>query len=345
MERNGQNILKTTIMFLISGGATAAVLYLLFRNINFPTLRLCLQKADPKFLVTALLISMAWNIGLYALIRRKIWQYMGYVVSFPECLFIRAGSLPFQAIPSFKDTGLAMALYLKKRFSMPLSDGILSNIVVNFFSLTGLLFLMMLGYITSGPGSTDLSVLEQHLTAKLIPIFLFIVFILYAFYFNPALGKRILFYACFKKRDWLYGIFERNINLWKGLPRQDMITFFLLATFFKLAEVLIFYSLAQAYQLNIPGASIVLYVPLAMMISESPANISGIGVREGALVLFFYHSAPKEILVAIAILIFIINRMAPIIIGLFFLVPFLSKMQLSFAKIKEHMRQHSIHSI
>ena len=338
MASREHKILKTAGVFLITCGATAAVLYLLFRNINFQTLFKHLQNVDQAFLIIACGVSVFWNIGLYALIRKQIWRYMGFPVTFRECLFIRAGSLPFQAIPSFKDTGLAMALYLKKIFKMPLSEGILSNIVVNFFSLMGLLFLALMGYLFYGPESAGLLIKQHHLAVKLIPVFLIVVCIAYIFYFNQALGKRILFYAFFKKRNRLYSMFEKNIDLWKKLPGEHIIFLFLLSTFFKLTEILIFCLLAQAYQLKIPLASILLYVPLAMIISESPANISGIGVREGALVFFFFNFAPKETLLAIAVLIFILNRIFPILIGLFFLYPFLSRIQLSFIKIREGVR-------
>lgn len=343
MQNKRHNILSTLIMLLTSGTATVAVIYLIFRNIHLQTLLGDLRDADRKFFILALMISAIWNIGLYALIREKIWQYMGYVVSYQECLLIRAGSLPLQAIPSFKDTGLAMALYLKNRFRMPLSEGILSNIVVNFFSLTGVLFLLLLGYIFYRPGYSDLVSLNQHLMIKLLPVILFIGCVVYAFYFNQALGKRVLFYACFKKRSPLFQIFEKNINLWKGLPRRKIFGFFMLATIYKLAEVIIFYSLARAYHLRIPAASLLLFVPLAMMISESPLNIAGIGVREGALVFFFYNLAPKETLVSVALLILILNRVFPIMLGLFFLAPFLSRTQLSSAKIKEWLRPGSTH--
>ncbi len=338
MRNPNHNIPRTILMLLIPGAATAAVLYFIFRNLDFTVLVISFKNSDHRFLTLALGLSLTWNIGLFALLRKIIWQYMGYVISLKECLFIRAGSLPFQAIPSFKDTGLAMALYLKNRRHMPLSEGVLSNIIVNLFSLVGLLFLIVLGCLFYRPGFPEGGDIVPHLTARLAPLVLFVGFIAHAFYFNQALGKRILFYACFKKKTPLFNIFEKNIDLWKNLPKHKIIIFFLLTTVYKLADILLFYTLAQSYQLRVPLSAILLYVPLAMMISESPANISGIGVREGALIVFFYNFAPKEILVSVAVLIFIMNRIVPIMVGFFFMAPFLSRTQLSFAKIREQMR-------
>ena len=342
MERSERKILKTTVMLLVPTGATAAVLYLLLRNINVQALIGSLHQAGPRCLAEIFGISLIWNIGLYAFIRKAVWRSMGYALSLRECLFIRAGSLPFQAIPSFKDTGLAKALYLKKLYRMPLSEGVLSNIVVNFFSLLGLLFLILTGYIFHGPPTPGIVALPQNLAVKLAPVMVVVLFVLYAFYLNQELGKRLLFYICFKKRTRLYRVFERNIDLWKKFSGRKIFGFFILSAVFKMAEVIMFFLLAQAFQLKIPVTAIFLYVPLAVIISESPVNLSGIGVREGALVLFFYHFAAKETLVAAAVLIFIANRVAPLIVGLFFLLPFLSRMQLSFAGIREQLRSESM---
>ncbi len=342
--RETRTLYKTIMMFLVPTCLTVVVLYLLFRKVDLPMMWASMRQIHPVFLLTAFSISVFCNIAVYALIRCKIWRIMGVPVSYRESVFIRLGSLPFQAIPTFKDTGLAKAIYLKKFFAMPMTEGVLSNIIANIFSVTAIISLAVAGALANGINVMHMSQINQPLLLRVVPVIGVISFVLYAFYFHQPFGKKMLFHVCFKRNPDLYRIFEKNMHLWKKLPGVRLFSFFALALAFKLAEVSIFFVLAQAYSLNIPFSAILLFVPLAMIISESPANISGLGVREGALVLFFWNFAAKETLVAMAVLVFVFNRLCPLILGLVFCYPFFSRLGVSWKSVRAMAGREGINS-
>lgn len=61
----------------------------------------------------------------------------------------------------------------------------------------------------------------------------------------------------------------------------------LLSVFVQLAGFSAVYILAQGLGQNIPFLSLFIYLPLIILVSMIPISISGLGVREGAFVLFF----------------------------------------------------------
>jgi uncharacterized membrane protein YbhN (UPF0104 family) len=68
---------------------------------------------------------------------------------------------------------------------------------------------------------------------------------------------------------------------------------------------------------------------VAILITKLPINIAGFGVRESAYVILFSSFSTKETLMALAILVFFVNHIIPLLVGLCFVFPFLRKLQIA----------------
>jgi len=94
-------------------------------------------------------------------------------------------------------------------------------------------------------------------------------------FFGLRLGQRIKFFAEFYNYFYLY----RNQ---KGVIGKALI----LSVFIQFSGLLAVYILALGIGQHIPFLAILVYMPLIILVSTIPISISGLGVREGAFVLF-----------------------------------------------------------
>jgi len=315
------------IFFLFLCVTTSAILYLIFTRIDFWETIAVVQHVDAGLLLATILLSLFLNVFIFTRIRQKIWQYMNHPLKFEEVLFIRMGSLPFKVIPSVKDTDIVASLYMKKFHQMPITEGILSNLIANVCNAIAILGFFVIGYLLYGTRNDDILKYHQYLTAILI-LGLIVIFFLYSFLLNQKIGKRILFHLSFGKEPKFIELLKKNMDMWKGLPASKNMLLILYTMLFQLSELIIYYFLSKSYHLNIPFAAILLYAPLAIILSQLPITISGFGVREGAYVLFFLNFGTKETLLALGVLTFFVNHIVPLFIAILFLFPFIHKMQL-----------------
>jgi uncharacterized protein (TIRG00374 family) len=107
--------------------------------------------------------------------------------------------------------------------------------------------------------------------------FIILFFIIGSFlFFGLRLGRRIKFLSEFHDYFYLY----RNQ---KGVIAKALI----LSLFIQFAGILAVYFLALGLGQHIPFLAFLIYLPLIILVSLIPISISGLGVREGAFVIFF----------------------------------------------------------
>lgn len=94
-------------------------------------------------------------------------------------------------------------------------------------------------------------------------------------FFGLRLGQRITFFSEFYNYFYLY----RNQ---KGVIGKALI----LSVFIQFSGLLAVYILALGIGEHIPFLAVLVYMPLIILVSTLPISISGLGVREGAFVLF-----------------------------------------------------------
>ncbi|MFH2203758.1 MAG: lysylphosphatidylglycerol synthase domain-containing protein [Elusimicrobiota bacterium] len=79
----------------------------------------------------------------------------------------------------------------------------------------------------------------------------------------------------------------------------------------------------KALGISLPAASLLILAPLAMMAASLPLSVSGLGVREGAVLLLFSGAAPAETLFAAGLIVSMVNGLFPAVLGTYFMQPFL----------------------
>ena len=325
MRKEKYKMLAITGLLTIS---TGIIFYLIFTQIDLRETFSIIRQVNLRILSESILISVVLNIFVDVEIRRRIWLYMNYALSYKEAFFLRMGSMPFKVIPSFKDTGIVPALYLKKFYNMPIIEGVLSNVIANIFNLIAILLFITFGYMFYGIRTSTID--QYPLYLFIVLMLIFVVFILlYSFLINQKIGKRILFYLCFSKTSKYYTILQKNMDIWKSLPAQETTFLLVYSILFQIGELLIFFVLSKAYHLAIPFTAILLYVPLAIIISNLPVTFTGFGVREGAFVIFFLNFGTKETLFALGTVVFFVNKLVPLFVGFLLLIPFIHKLQFS----------------
>ena len=96
--------------------------------------------------------------------------------------------------------------------------------------------------------------------------------------------------------------------------------------FLKGFELVDYFLIFKALDLDIPLKSLLMFAPLAMLISEIPITFLGLGSREAAIVFFFSSFGSLEKLLAAGILISFSEYILPNVLSLLFLKPFLDRM-------------------
>lgn len=322
------SFLKNLLILTISILLTISIFYLILTKIDLIKTIDTLKSIKINYLVLCIFISITINIFIYADIRRVIWQNLEQLISYKELIYIRLGSLPFKVIPSFKNTDIVSAIYLKKFHNIPITQSILTNIIANIFDLMSILLIFSTGYIVNLIYHIDISQYQQYFSVMFI-IFVFLIIAIYAFILKQNIGKKLLFLLFFRKNSKHIELLNKIMKKWKELPVYKNILLLIYTFIFQLSELIIFYFFSRSLNLNIPVTSILLYLPLIIIISQLPISFFGFGIREGAYIIFFIAFGTKETLFALGLIVFFVNQIVPIFIGFVFTLHFLHKLQFS----------------
>ena len=120
----------------------------------------------------------------------------------------------------------------------------------------------------------------------------------------------------FKKR--LLKCFE-NENIFKN---KKIILFSLL---FGFLELVCFYFLSKAINVDLPFSEVFFYLPIIILLSSIPLTFLGLGMREGLVILLFQKYASAGRLLALGILYSFVEHIFPTLIGLGFTSIFINK--------------------
>lgn len=112
----------------------------------------------------------------------------------------------------------------------------------------------------------------------------------------------------------------------KDLSFKNALFLLSYSLFLKGFELLDYFLVFKALGLDIPLRPLLVFTPLAMLISEIPISFLGLGSREAAIVFFFSSFGSLEKLLVAGILISFSEYLLPNILSLLFLKPFLDKM-------------------
>ncbi|MFC1576771.1 lysylphosphatidylglycerol synthase transmembrane domain-containing protein [Candidatus Omnitrophota bacterium] len=282
---------KKTIRSVLTWIITAAIFIFLFSGIKLDDVLRAIRAADITLFVFSLLISMLAHIYFSTARYRGILKALGIRLSFSEVLIMRMGSLPIKGVLPLKAGEVTRVAYLKKLHNVPYARGA-GSILLGYALSAFMLSLFVIAGLVLGHPEEPLRILSVGLLALLV-----LALILKARSFP-------------EKQGWLktFGTLSFYTLGFEGL---------------KIINVFIIF---KAMSVEIPPEAFFLYVPIALLISSLPVTVLGLGVREGATVLFFSGFAAPEALLGASLLVSFSNHIFAALLGLLFLNAFMSRL-------------------
>lgn len=287
--------LKRIIKLLL----TLIVLGLLFTQIDLKTLLTVISKAKLEWIFCAALLSI-----LMVLVRWFNWHLLVKAglgkTDYKETFASLLGSLSFALVTPARVGDLSRVAFLKSGRRAEASGLVL---VDRFIDLSVVLILGTIGMLI-------------FFGAKTLPLLLFANIFLFVGIFKLdfflKLGAKLVPHKKIQSITSDAALGLSRVTL-KALAINLSLTVIL-----NLLDILSLYVLVSALGVNNFKAVVFVY-PLVMLSTLLPITISGIGVRESASVaLFALFAITKEVAFNATFLAYLINSLAPAIVGLYF---------------------------
>lgn len=288
--------MKRTIKFAIILLTTLLIFFLLFLKIDFGEFLLNFKKAGIGILILTLIISIVFNLFISSIKLQNIVHLFNCNLNFKRAFLVRAASLPIRSISPFKAGEVINAYYLKKHHNLALGKGIAVIIIDRFFSLTSLLFFILIALFYMK---------EYYILLILLCLFLISLFSLRFFKSNEKIKDILEYSKVFRVKEISY--------------------IFFISVLLQLSKFINAILLLKALGISVPFLLIILYVSLSILISSVPITIFGLGTREAAIIFFFTQYASYELLLVFSLLFSFVEFIFPTIIGLIFVNKFLRR--------------------
>jgi len=310
MNKKNINLMKQVLVLLL----TITIFIFLFSKINFFEIIELFKHASLVMLSFAVFISFFNNIFLHADMWRRILKYLGCSISLKEAVFLRMASYSFKVLFPLKSGEFVKALYLKKQKNFSLKKGAASILFSIILNICVLLSLAFVGIIL-----LKINLLNIPFIIIMGLVFSFIIFFCLKttqnFIFSILKKIHLKFYSKFK-----------TLCAFEEIEFKNQYYLLLYAFLIQLIMLINYYILSKALNLNIPFYQIIIVFPLIIIMAFIPISISGLGIREGLVILLFSQFASFQSLLSFGILISFVEYILPALVGLFFVKPFLSKL-------------------
>ena len=291
------------IKYLFSALMSLTVLIFLIIKFDVRELQIIFQNSNIAILIVATIIFFIATPSLSALRWKTILKTMNCKINFYEAIKLYLASLPLAKITPANSGDFIRAYYLRKKLTPNLNIGvIILERMMDFFILA--IFALFFGIITNNQ------------TAVIIGI-LFIITILCFLFF----GKKINI-TKIKKITHAFEIILADSKTIIIAMGYTILLWFVIIIYIKL----IFIAMGN----NISFWSILTIQPIVIFFSLVPFTVSGIGVRESAMVFFYSGLASDQIIFLTGLTYSLFGGICLPIIG----IPFLYN-QFKFAKNNE----------
>lgn len=293
---------------------TITIFIFLFSKIDFLEIIKIFKKVNLILLSLSICISFFNNLFLSADMWKRILKYLGCNISLKEAVFIMMASYSFKVLLPMKSGEFIKASYLKKQKNFSLKKGYASILFDIILNMGALLSLISVGIVFLKINFSNI-------------FFIIIMGLIFSF---------IIFFCLKTTQNFIFSILKKiHLEFYsklKTLCAFEIITykkqFYLVLYAFLMQLIMLtnYYILSRVLNLNIPFYQIIIVFPLIIIISFIPITISGLGIREGLVILLFSQFASFQSLLSFGILISFVEYILPAFVGLFFVKPFLSKL-------------------
>lgn len=309
---SGTSRRKVILRFVLTWLITIAIFIILFSRIKFVNVIAVIKQTDLKLLCAGVFFSIFAHVILSSARYQEIVRIMKCRLSFFEAVTIRMGCNPIKGILPFKMGELAILAYMKKKHHLSYPRGFVSLLVGYFFSFIALMIFYFFGAVLYSPAR------HQKIFSVLILLLIFILI-------TPWCLRNMmrLLVWCLKK--------------YRKLPEEQ--TFFNEKYDYRIIRKIFFHSLGiegsklfiifillKSLRIEIPLDALLLFGSTTILAVYLPVTYWGLGIRESAILLLFSAYATPDKLLAGSLLITFVDSLLPVLLGLFFIKPFLDNL-------------------
>ncbi len=297
---------------------TVSIFIILFSRINYREVLEVLRGVDRSLFIIAIGISIFGNLYLSCQKYRRLLQLLKCDINLREAILIKVGTIPIKNLLPAKSGEVLRAIYLKHRHNFSYLRGggsIFFGMGLSFIALT--FFILLTGFFYNDD-------------------------IKGRYYFGlPILSGLIIGAMSLRK-----GIFPQTTHQWLEKKnrkiaaiirniaelshekhyKRRMIALFGYSLGFEGAKAINYLLLFNACGITIPPEPALFFIPMVIMISSLPISVFGLGTRESAIIAFFSDYAPPAQLLSAGITISFVESIVPLIMGLFLMKPFLTRL-------------------
>lgn len=301
---------KLVLRFILTWLLTVAIFVILFSRIRFADVFALIKQTDIQYLFFAVLLSISAHVFFSSVRYQKIVGAMGCRLSMLEAVIIRMGCNPIKGLLPFKVGELAIPAYMKKKHNLSYRRGVFSLFFGYVFS-----FIVLILFYSCG-GFFYFHNLYQRIIYA-------IAFLLPLFSITPFILRKVtgIISWCAKKYqkmpEELTSLIDRyHPGVIRGLILHSM--------GIEGSKLLIIFVMLKSIHIEIPFDALLLLGSMTILAVYLPITYWGLGIRESAILFLFAGYATPEKLLAGSLLITFIDGVLPILLGFFFLKPFLN---------------------
>ena len=289
-----------------------AILAVIFSRIHPEDVLVLLKQTNIKYLCAGIMFSLLAHVFFTVARYQNIIRLVGCTLSWGESVMLRMGCNAVKGVLPFKTGELAIVAYMKKMHNLSYPAGLFSVLFGNVFSLIVLLFFFSAGGIFhfSGQPQSIFSV------AVFLTIFLLIIILSFRRVPPSVVGNLKKYFRLPEGLTSLMGKYDpgtiKNIII-HSLGIEG-------------SKLLIIFTLLKSLDVAIPYAVLLLWGSATILAAYLPVTYWGLGIREATVLFLFADYATPDKLFAGGLLITFVDSVLPVLVGLFFVKPFLDRL-------------------
>lgn len=303
---------RIILRVVFTWAATIVILYIVFSRTSPTEVFALLKQTNIRYLGLGILFSLLAHVFFSLARYQNIIKLVGCRLSLGEILMIRMGCNAIKGVLPFKTGELAIVAYMKKMHNLSYPRGLFSVLFGNIFSLIVLLLFFSAGgifYFSNRPQSIISATV-------FMPVFLLLVLISFR-RMPPSVA------GYFKKH------FRLPEDLASFMETYDPATIKNIV-FHSLgiegSKLLIIFTVLKSLQIDISFDALLLWGAATILAAYLPVTYWGLGVREATVLFLFADYAIPDKLLTGGLLITFVDGVLPVLLGLFFIKPFLNRL-------------------
>jgi uncharacterized protein (TIRG00374 family) len=281
--------------------------------------------ADLHLLLLAVLLSIITNMVISSHKLELVLKSLNGEIPLKEIIFVQLGSYPIKFLLPFQSGKFLKVIYFKKYNNLPIKKGtsaVLFDLISDIYALLLLLFLAL--------SFSDLGFIYKEYLTFFIIMFLVVTL----FFFKFKIIRQFILRGVKRISNRIYNFLKDMFVAFTVIPLKEKIIILLYAFIIRFLILFEYYILFLAIGIQVPLIIAVVYFSLIILISQIPVSISGFGVREASVILFFVGYASYEKLLGSGLLISFVDYFLLLGISFFFLRTFLHNLAFTKKNVK-----------